>query len=164
MKRIIILFIISLVSLLIVNCEKDDICTEETPTTPRLVIDFFNSENPSVPRSVNQLQVKSPDVEQAMLFNGVSQIAIPLKTFEDETVYEFTINSDQTTANTDIIRINYVRNEIYISRACGYKTHFGLSPANGFIVESDPENWIQDYSIQRTLIESEEDAHIKIFY
>lgn len=163
-KNIRIVFLVSFISLFIVNCEKDDICADGTPTTPRLVIDFFNSENPSVPRNVIQLQVKSPDVEQAMLFNAVSQIAIPLKTFEDETVYEFTINSDDSEANTDIIHVNYTRSEIYISRACGFKTYFNLLPVNGFIFEPDSDNWIQSISIQRTLIDSEEDVHIKIFY
>ena len=43
MKQFIYLFLI-----VILSCEKDDICPETTQTTPRLVIEFYDLTNPDV--------------------------------------------------------------------------------------------------------------------
>jgi hypothetical protein len=161
-KKVISLFI---AFIFISGCEKDDICDAET-TTPRIVIDFFNINNPSVPRNVTNLSIKSPDVENPYEgpFNA-NRIAIPLKTFTDQTVLELTNNSNSPQANTDIISINYSRDIIYISRACGFKTYFTLQPGQqGFVLTPDPNNWIQSINVVTTRIDSENEAHIQIFF
>jgi hypothetical protein len=160
-KKVIFLFI---ACIFISGCEKDDICDAET-TTPRIVIDFFNINNPSVPRNVTNLIVSSPNVEDPYEgpFN-TNRIAIPLKTFEDQTVLELTNNGNSSQANTDTITINYSRDIIYISRACGFKTYFTLQPGQGFVLAPDPNNWIQTINIVTNRIDSENEAHIQIFF
>lgn len=160
-KNIIFLF---LALVFISGCEKDDICDAET-TTPRIVIDFFNINNPSVPRNVTNLIVKSPDVENPYEgpFNS-NRISIPLKTFTDQTVIELTNFGNTPQANTDIITFNYSRDIIYISRACGYKTYFNLQPGLGLVLATDPNNWIQTINIVTNRIDSENEAHIQIFF
>lgn len=161
-KKVIFLFI---AFIFISGCEKDDICDAET-TTPRIVIDFFNINNPSVPRNVTNLTIKSPDVEvpSAGPFN-TNRIAIPLKTFTDQTVLELTNNDNSPQENTDVITINYSRDIIYISRACGFKTYFTLQPGQlGFVLTSDPNNWIQSINVVTTRIDSENEAHIQILF
>lgn len=44
--RLIIVPIIALVIGITISCERDDICPESTSTTPRLIIDLLDSENP----------------------------------------------------------------------------------------------------------------------
>jgi len=149
---------------IISGCEKDDICDAEI-TTPRIIINFFNINNPSVPRNVTNLIIKSPDVDQPFE-NPVNanSIAIPLKTFTDQTVLELTNQGNSSQANTDIITINYSRDIIYVSRACGYKTHFNLISGEGFVLSPDQNNWIQSINIVNNKIDSENAAHIQIFF
>ena len=43
MNKYLVLFLIILT---IYNCESDDICPESTLTTPRLIVTFYDEENP----------------------------------------------------------------------------------------------------------------------
>jgi len=116
------LFLIVGLTTLFSACEKDDICAPGTPTTPRLIIEFYNNENPAILRNVTDLRVKNPSQDNFMSFTNTSKIEIPLKTFEDVTILEFTLNANATDVsnNTDLVEINYTRQAIYVSRACGF--------------------------------------------
>ena len=57
MKKIQLLFI-CLFSISFSSCEKDDICEATTPTTPKLVIEFYDVLNRTVKKNVNNLAVK----------------------------------------------------------------------------------------------------------
>lgn len=166
MKRFLKIVLVLLFTLGLTNCEKDDICDPNLTTTPRLVIEFYSQQNQSVLRSVTNLSVKSPDVTGAMLFNGVSKIEIPLKTFQNNTTFEFTLNSTATdgTINKDTLHFNYTTQDIYVSRACGFKTNYDLSQTVGAQIVTDEDNWIKNKTIIKTKIESENDVHIKLFF
>ncbi len=168
MKRYIKLFLVLGLAVICTDCEKDDICAPGTPTTPRLVIEFYNNENPAILRNVTDLRVKNPDQETFMSFTNTSKIEIPLRTFEDITVYEFILNATATDAsnNRDTIKINYTRNDIYVSRACGFKTHFELNQTVGFVVDdtNDTNLWIKAQNILKTKIDNENEVHIKLFF
>ena len=43
MNKYLVLFLIILTTY---NCESDDICPESTLTTPRLIVTFYDEENP----------------------------------------------------------------------------------------------------------------------
>jgi hypothetical protein len=166
MKRI---FLLLLLTFLFHGCEKDDICTSDTPTTPRLIIEFYDSINTSVLKQVANLKVEGDGANTALNFNLVSQIELPLKTNEDVTNYQLTINSTATTSvlNTDLIQINYTRSDIYISRACGFKTYFNLNLLNP-VTQTNPDSdsvfWIKNIEIIKNTIQSEEDVHIKMYF
>lgn len=166
MKRFLKIVLVLLFAFGLTNCEKDDICDPNLTTTPRLVIEFYSQQNQSVLRSVTNLSVKSPDVTGAMLFNGVSKIEIPLKTFQNNTTFEFTLNSTATdgTINKDTLHFNYTTQDIYVSRACGFKTNYNLSQNSGIQIVTDEDNWIKNKTIIKTKIESENDVHIKLFF
>ena len=138
--------------LFLYGCEKDDICTPETPTTPRLIIEFYSIVNTSVPKEVANLEIKGEGASSVINFNLVSKIELPLKTNEDVTSYNFTINSTSETPvfNVDKIEINYTRKDIYISRACGFKTYFSLNLLNP-IIQTNPADdsvlWIKNIEI-----------------
>lgn len=52
-----ILVVVVLLSVFFSGCEKDDICDAATITTPRLVLTFYDINNPSVVKNVSQLKV-----------------------------------------------------------------------------------------------------------
>lgn len=173
MKKIFLFVLVS--AFAFSSCEKDDICDPKTPTTPRLIIDFYDFENPSVKKNVNSLQVIGEGMTDAVLFNGSpttngNRIAIPLKTVGNSTSFRFTLNSNNVNpalVDADLIRFNYTTQELFVSRACGYKSLFILNQAAPF-VHTDPisanQRWIRLIEVVTRNIDNENEAHINIFF
>ena len=179
MKKIITLII--LITFASSSCEKDDICDANTPTTPRLVIDFYNITSPSVKKNVSNLKVIGEGMKDGIIFNlgstGETQylsngntISIPLKTNANATKYRFILNSGNSNPaliDTDEVTISYTHNDVYVSRACGYKTLFTLEPTNPILQTAVPATkakWMQAISVEKTNIDNENEAHLKIFF
>ncbi|SFN82004.1 hypothetical protein SAMN04487989_104206 [Bizionia echini] len=157
MKKLVALLI--LIGCLAFSCERDDICTLDTVTTPRLTIAFYSIENPEQqnPRNVARCRVQGIGNDETLpdLDGSTSKqiILLPLKTTENSTQYSiyknYRLNNNQTpdnpdddfiTGNEDIITISYVTEEVYVSRACGFKTVFkNIS----MTVEDDGDKWIK---------------------
>ncbi|NMH86088.1 DUF6452 family protein [Flavivirga algicola] len=138
-----------------ISCERDDICPDSTPTTPRLIIDLLDNNNTDNKKRVFDLVAIGVDNEFVLPdynFSNTDNLVLPLKTDENTTQYilvkEATVNDagtpDDTTddfidGNQDTITINYSRKEVYVSRACGYKTIFENVTLT---IEPDADNWI----------------------
>jgi hypothetical protein len=153
------------------GCEKDDICDTGSQRTPRLIIEFYDDINTSVPKTVSQLLIKSDEVNTGISFTNVSKIEVPLKTNSDFTSYSFTINNESTNPffpeNIDNLNFQYSRKDIYISRGCGFITQFSLLPLQG-VQQSNPEgdtiNWISNIEVIKSQINNENEVHIKMYY
>ena len=148
--------------------EKDDIWLEET--TPRLVIRFYDHENPDELKNVPNLSVQiegvSGDYFNETISSSTDSIAIPIKVTEDLTKYKLILNgndSDDTNDNTDILDLTYTREDLFVSRSCGYKTvfHEGITS-----LESDADNWILRVETKDNPqnIINQKNAHVKIFH
>ena len=173
MKKIILLLFV--LALSFSSCEKDDICDANTPTTPRLVIGFYDFLNPSVAKSVTNLKVVGDGMPNGVLFNGsettsANTISIPLKTAGNSTTYSFTLNfgnSNPALVDEDIIKFDYSKQELFVSRACGYKSIFTFDPTAPY-THTDPvaasQKWIKFISVEKNIIENENETHIKIFF
>ena len=167
MKKILLLL---LVAISFSNCEKDDICTEET--TPRLILSFYDISNPTVTKNVVSLKVKADGSYNNLdlgTFNGVSKVALPLNPSTLVTTYHMTLDSaSSTNANEDILTINYTTQTVYVSRACGYKTVYQLANGINGVVKTEPTIpdgfWIQDTNVQTTSITTENVTHVKIYF
>ena len=166
MKKYILLTLSIVLAASFWNCEKDDICAEGTPTTPNLVIEFYDTTTGEV-KNVTNLGVIATGQESGFSYSNVSKIIFPLKTFQDTTVIQFVQNgTDEDTANdnSDEITFNYARLETYVSRACGFKTTFELNPTDGAVLTTDTDNWIQNITIAQPSILDENETHIKIYF
>jgi acetaldehyde dehydrogenase (acetylating) len=164
MKKLLLLL---LVTLFFSGCEKDDICDAATPTTPKVVIEFYDSANPTVLKNVVNLGVIAPGFTNGIGFTNVSKITVPLKTFQDASVLNFIQNgsADPTSDdNSDEVTFNYTRKIEYVSRACGYKTLYTLDATNPIIVTADGNNWIQSVTVSQPNIENENETHVKIYF
>lgn len=165
MKRILLLL---LISICLSGCEKDDICTDET--TPRLILEFYDISNPTNLKTVLNLKIKGVGATADLgTFNGVSKVELPLDITQDTTKYSLILNSTSLTLdNEDSLQFNYTRQNVFVSRACGYKTIFELNPTPTGVIKTDaatPDGfWIQDINIQTTNIETENETHIKIYF
>ena len=165
MKKIILLLIIF--SATFSGCEKDDICAADTPTTPTVVIEFFDDAT-TVLKGVAKLKIQEVGNTKVLGVFDDAKIKLPLKTDDDFVKYSFTLNSDKAAPiiNTDILEFNYTRKIVYISRACGYKTIFVLnanSPTKTDIIPTDTF-WIKKITIVQPNINDENETHIKIFF
>lgn len=165
-------------------CEKDDICADTTPTTPRLIIEFYLKGSANTLKPVTNLKVVAEGMENGVVFNPTftgesqyltnsSKVAIPLDLSKDSVTYNLTLNATDTITNrTDKLVFNYTRNQVYVSRACGYKMLFtlnnlpGLTPAY-ILNDTQPAvagNWISRVSVQTYNINNEDETHLKIYF
>ncbi|WP_026708736.1 DUF6452 family protein [Flavobacterium frigidarium] len=173
MKKLILL--IFAIAFTFSSCEKDDICDANTITTPRLVISFYDISNSSVLKDVTNLSIIEENETEAVTFNSStlingSTVSIPLKTDADVTKYRFILYFGSTTtpvANEDQIQFNYTRENVYVSRACGYKTEYTLDPANPFILTDGAaadQQWIKYVAVKKSTITNENETHLEIYF
>jgi hypothetical protein len=176
MKKI--FFIISCF-LVFCSCEKDDICDSSTPTTPRIVIEFYNFQTPTLLKAVTNLKIIADGTttpitftqatdDSRFWFNG-TKISIPLKIDVNSTKYNFILDANNlVNSKTDVVQFNYSRNTEYVSRACGFRTFFTFDPLGTTPVTvngnaSTPGTWIKNVQIIKTIIADEITTHIRIF-
>lgn len=164
------------------SCEPDDICDPNTPTTPRMLIKFYDISNPSVQKNVTNLKVIGEGMTEGVEFNpsatspegkyltNANSILLPLKTDQDGVKYQFILNSGNSNpalVNTDILEFKYSRENLYVSRACGFKTIFNLDDTNPFtLTDKIPADnlWIQYVIVAQKNITYENETIIKIFF
>lgn len=177
MKKL--LLIVCLITLF--TCEKDDICEEGAAVTPQLIVTFYDNAEITEKKNVENLYFFGlDDSNNRVIFENstistTDSIAFPLRT--DINVSKIVFfrnaftndngtpddNSDDfiDTDNQEVINFNYVREEIYVSRACGYKMNYsGLNP----VLETDADNWILGIDIVNPIVENEISAHVKIYH
>lgn len=180
MKKIRIVSLLFLFAFSFSGCEKDDICDANTPTTPRLVIAFYDIDNPSVPQNVNNLKVIGSGMTEGIVFNSSATddskylangntISIPLKTDANTTTYSFILNSgnaNPTLIDIDEVTFNYTTTDVFVSRACGFKTLFVLDPGTivHTAVPASKLKWMQYISVEKSNIDNEDETHIKVFF
>ncbi|WP_431136634.1 DUF6452 family protein [Psychroserpens mesophilus] len=171
--KAILYFLIILFAISTISCERDDICPEDVPTTPRLIVEFYDLLDQETIKNVPNLRVQGVDNDNPLSsFSGtsdVNKVELPLKTDENSTQFRFikdyAIDDDgNVTGNEDIITINYIPENIYVSRACGYKTiykavsiQFDTDDMNPWIALAQPLNDNQS-------IEDETTTHFKFFH
>ncbi|MDO6759272.1 DUF6452 family protein [Tamlana sp. 2_MG-2023] len=157
-----------------IACEPDDICPEGTATTPRLIIDFYDVINPDTQKNVFDLVVVgvgNNSVLSGYSFVDTDEVLLPLKTDDNTTQYALianaTVNDNGTPddesddfleGNQDIISISYSREEVYVSRACGYKTIYKNVTLT---IEDDGDNWMLSRQpiTENQSVENENEAH-----
>ena len=160
------LTLIVLMAFVLTGCQRDDICSAATQTTPMLLISFFDEEDPETPKPAPNLLVRELSYD-TIIYNreSAAEIRIPLRVDTETTEYEFTLNAPATDAedesNTDRITFSYNPEEVYISRACSFKVKFMDLEAR--IIE-DNESWIQSFTIEEENIENETSVHIFIYH
>lgn len=148
--------------LLFYNCEKDDICVEGTPGTPRLVIDFYDFENPETVKAPSNLTISAVATNTSIIAGG-GPYTLPLRNDQEFTQFTFTLNLGQENENHDLVQINYRREDLYINRACGYKAQYLLG-TDAVVNSQDTDNWIKGYSIIETTVQDETVVHLALLH
>ena len=143
-----------------ISCEPDDICLESNEDTPNLILKFvdsFSGEN----KSVSNLRIKGINNIEDFFVGTVDSISIPLNNYENTSSFSFTKEFESNKSNEDLIYFNYARNNVYISRSCGYKMEYDIE---NIIIENDNSNWIEDAIIETRTVNNEISHHVKIYH
>ncbi|MBV1922478.1 MAG: hypothetical protein KUG68_00465 [Flavobacteriaceae bacterium] len=159
-----LLFLIALI-IAANSCTRDDLCSEATQKTSKLVIAFKNFNNPLEDRTVSNLTIISDLGEVTVVDNeSIDSVNVPLNTGADLTSFRFIkYSDDEELINPDTISFNYQRVDEYINRACSFKTvFFDLNAA--VVSEDNNNNWIRSVEIINDTIENEDEAHITIYH
>ena len=157
------LIFFSLIFFLFYNsCEKDDICLSGTPSSPRLIVKMVNKENPSLYKPANGLLIKVINNDSINIQSSDS-ITLNLNPYKNYTQFEFILNQGSENENIDTLQINYSLNNIYIDRACGYKTSF-IFNSNALTLINEKNNWIESYIILKDTVRNEEQAHLALLH
>ena len=147
MKKYLVLIALAIIAIL--SCEKDDICLEGT--TPNLIISFYNKDTLSDKKEVTKMDVWAEGKDSIYTEVTKDSIFLPLDLNNNITTYNIRTNDI-----VDQITVKYTRNEIYVSRSCGYKFDFED------VETSSTFNWIDNIILIDTIINHEETAHIHI--
>lgn len=163
------------------SCEKDDLCPESTPTTPKLIIDLNDNIDPDEPKNVFDLRIQGVGNDNVLpgynIISATKQIILPLRTDANTTSYKLHIDyalndngtpedtsDDFVEGNEDIIQITYTTEEIYVSRACGYKTVF--RNVTLLLDPNDNDRWIinKESLIENQSVEDETTTHFILYH
>ncbi len=173
MSKYLFLFLIILT---IYSCESDDICPESTLTTPRLIVTFYDVDNPEERKSIESLGVYIVKNSELILINEINgintdSIAIPLR--DDEYISNFKFCKDFSEDITVIpsglpnhVYFDYEISESFVSRACGFINNYNLSVALPYdpLDTPGPTNWISEVIILNDSVTNENQSHVKILH
>jgi hypothetical protein len=144
-------------------CEKDDICIEGTPGTPRMVVRFLDQENPSTFKALSNIQIQGVGKENVYSSQNIDSIALPLDLGKGFTRYAFILPSS-TATNTvaDTLEFNYSRKDRYLNRACGIISELILAPTA--VIPINSPQWFQGYTVILDTLSNENQAHLAIYH
>lgn len=156
-------FLILILLLVISSCEKDDFCTDPK-TTPKLILRFYDKEANSDLKRVERLSAIATGKSDSLFTNQTTDsIAIPLNSLTNETVYTLKMNNVDGTLThnqTATVTIQYMPEEEFVSRSCGFRVIFkqvSLNPSTG--------GWINNFSTSTiTTLDNENSAHVKVYH
>ena len=167
MKKTSFLWII----VLLLACEPDDVCSETTQTTSRLVIEFFDIENLENTKTVGGLFAVALDTQgnpieiSGEVVSSRDKIELPLNGLENQSKFKlynnYSIVNDVIEGNPDEITVAYTTTPIYVSRACGYKNVYSIQ---GFSIETDNDLWMINTEITMNEVTNENETHVKIYH
>jgi len=146
------IFIVFLITLL--SCEKDDICVEQI--TSNLIVRFYDNEDRTKPKALTKMYIWASGKDSIVSYinKSLDSISLPLNLSENVTKYVIENNSVK-----DTVEFTYLRNDIFVSRSCGYKTIF-----ENLAISKNTVQWIIDAEIINSTIENETAKHINIYH
>ena len=148
------LILISLI--LILSCEKDDICIEGPDNTNRITIGFLDDKTKN-PTGISLVNLKSIGNDSIIheTFSGQS-IKLPLKVNSTKT--QFLLDNNDL---IDTLTIYHQSIHQYLNRSCGYKSNFIINSQTEITKQT---GWIRKISVIKDSIFNEEETNIFIHY
>ena len=165
MFKPLIKFCVGLLTLiLVINCERDDICIEDIRESPDLIILMLDIENKIQRKEPTGFSILAIGNNLELPSRGTNDsIVLPLKIQENIVQFEFIINKGTAEENVDTLQINYGRFDSFINSACGFRSNYILEKLPVTILNPG-NNWIKGFTILRDTISDETNAHLGILH
>lgn len=175
MRKVFLYSSLLLTSLAFISCEKDDICAEDTDTTPLIYLKFYNNDDQNQAKSRGFVYARAYNEQENLIYKDSivrfgSEMKLPLRLDSNETTWILTLN-DRDDENkpftvSDTLKFTYSTRTEYIDKACGYRTIFLLDEEqkNPILNNNKPATWIKTYEPLTNFIENDKEEHIKIYY
>jgi len=144
---------LAFLALLFISCEKDDSCID--PTTPNLIIQFYDYNNPENLKSIDKLSIIYLVTGDTLQYENIDRVEIALNVNDDFSSFKFIKDTE-----ADMVSFGYQRENVFVSKACGYKTLFH----NITINIDNIDYWIKNYEIINQEIVIDTATHVKIFH
>ncbi len=148
------LFFVIASLLLLLACEKDDVCLGAD--TPKMVMRLYDFDTHELKPASDLTVVALPSRDSLYKNISTDSLAVPLDINQDFTEYVLTENN-----NPDTLHITYTRSLFFVSKACGYIMFFENL---GVEVKPDGNLWIKDVEIIENQIKADTSAHVKIYH
>ena len=158
--------------MLILGCQRDDICPAATQTTPMLILSFYDVEDRESLKRPTNLSLRSivnDSVKTLYRRQNPDSIELPLRTNQNTTTYTFTLfdaeeddEDPEFTPDTDTLTFTYGTEEVYVNRACAYKVIYNSVKLT--VEGGDDGEWIDSYIIEEPNIEDDTESHINIYF
>jgi hypothetical protein len=168
MNRILNKITVLAAALVLAGCQKDDLCTADQSSSPRMVVVFKDATNPSIVKTAPNLRIKeigssefAPlNFEGATLLTEADTIYLPLRSLNTLTSYNFYTEEDGV-INIDNIDFRYLTKDVYVSRACGFKTDY--ENLTLLRTEENPSNlWITGAVVISNTVNNSNEVHVEI--
>ena len=137
------------------SCEKDDVCLE--PPTPKLMIKFYDFQNPLNEKEVENLSIVVLP-ENDTIYKNLTTNELSLQLNVNQDFSKFLFIKDQ---NTDTLTFTYERHPVFVSKTCGYKTVFEQFSTQ---LSSDNDLWIKNIEVITPTVNTDTLTHVKIFH
>jgi len=141
--------------ILIISCEKDDICIEGSDNTKKITIGFLDNETKN-PKEISLESIRGIDNDSILEEIEGNTIKLPLRVNNDKTIYIMKLNSIE-----DTLEINHFSIHKYLNRSCGFISNFLIKSSTEI---SKNSGWIKKVSIENDSIFNEEKTNIYIHF
>ncbi len=172
MKQLLPILLLLAVIIQFSSCEKDDICVEGD--TPLLVIGFYDVTDTTF-KSVPSLRIRAIDNDQILSdntsfgftdrSNSPDSITIPLRINAADTTFEFISGSadedEVETGTIDTLSFNYLVQEAFVSRACGFVANFTELDTTRQVFTTD---WIKGIILVESAVTNSNEIHVQILH
>ena len=136
-----------------------------------MVVVFKDITDPDVIKPVEELRVRVLGTSEfaPLDFEGNTAIAmadtiyLPLRNFDDQTIYDFETDSEEDGFNSDRLNFSYTREDVFVSRACGFKVDYNnLTPVRQ--LETPDQPWIFNIEVLDSTVNNRNEVHVEIFH
>ena len=140
---------------ILISCEKDDICIEGSDNTKKITIGFLDNETKN-PKGISLESVRGIDNDSILEGLAGNTIKLPLRVNKNKTTFIMKFNSIEDTLEIDHFSIH-----IYLNRSCGFISNFLIKSSTEI---SKNSGWIKEVSIENDSIFNEEKTNIYIHF
>lgn len=155
MKKSSLLIILAGIFSVFFSCQ-DEFCIE--PTTPEFIIRFYNKDSTNY--TTKQIKLVAWVGNDTIPYvNGSSRDSIALPIDTQNTSVTFNLSILDSVPSLETLTINYKVDDIYVSKACGFKSVF-----KEVTLTHSNNNWLSKSEQITQEITNQNQAHVQIFH